>query len=224
MFWNGFRRERESKKLSEFSTDFDCKQFLEIFPDPEGHFEDPNRVHPLSDPDVSQADLDYALAFLYNQYRKTRKRHIQQVFRMKQRRLWQCCHYLNQFPGGMRSERPEEPAGHSQNLELVQEVAYLKHRRLLRAQIKYRDQSYVELKEQARACNLLVTCAVCQTEELIPEECFCCHKGCRFCKECVMQYVQVRIGDGFTNFPCCVCDSDFDLHTLQVSNKTCLKI
>lgn len=189
-----------------------------MFPDPEGYFEDPKRENPLTSPEVSQKDLDYALTFLYNQYRKTRKRHIQQVFRMQQRCLWQCCQYLNQFPGGMKSDRPEEPPGPCQNLELVQEVAYLKHRRLLRAQIKYRDQSYVELKEQARACNLLVTCGTCQTEELIPEECFCCRKGCMFCKECVIQYVQVRIGDGFTDFPCCICDSEFDLHTLQVSD------
>lgn len=129
-------------KMNEDPTDFRLEQFLERFPDPERFFGDPNKENPLGFPEVSQEDIDYALTFLYNRYRKIRKRHIGQVFERMQKRLYDCCLYLDKFPVEMRRERKMESSRGSENADLLLEVTYLKHRRFLRCHLKYKNRSY----------------------------------------------------------------------------------
>ncbi|CAG9769904.1 unnamed protein product [Ceutorhynchus assimilis] len=203
---------KENYQLDKF-----LKKFMETFADPEKHFKDPDRQKPLQQPDTPEEDFLYARTFLYNQYPYIRKRHIELVFKMQKKSLMDCCEHLNKIVKGLKTKRALVPLPESNNLPLLQEVAYLKHRRVIRRLLKYKDDVYKQFKEEARALGILETCGVCEEEELIPEECFNCKKGCVFCKDCVRKYVEVRMGDGFTTFPCCNdCDSNFSLHILQM--------
>ncbi|XP_066255060.1 uncharacterized protein [Euwallacea similis] len=211
------KKQEEEKTLNFYKNNFIIDKFLEQFPNPETHFSNPNRPNPLLQPELLPEDLEYALTFLYNNYRKIRKRHVELVFKLKNKCLLASCNHLDHLPNGMKVERPLEPNPESRNLPLLQEVAYLKHRKLIRKVMKYKNQTYQEFKEEARILGLLETCGICGEDELIPEECFNCKKGCMFCRECIQKYVEVRMGDGLTNFPCCnECDSDFDVHVLQM--------
>lgn len=112
-----------------------------MFPDPERFFGNPNKENPLGSPEVSQEDIDYALTFLYNRYRKIRKRHIHQVFERMQKRLYDCCLYLDKFPVEMRRERQTESSSGSKNADLLLEITYLTHQRFLRYHFMYKNQS-----------------------------------------------------------------------------------
>ncbi|XP_066143668.1 E3 ubiquitin-protein ligase RNF216-like [Euwallacea fornicatus] len=211
------KNQEEETTLNFYKKNFSIDKFLEQFPNPETYFNSPNRPNPLLQPMLPPEDLNYALVFLYNNYRKIRKRHVDIVFKLNKKCLFASCTYLDHLPNGMKTERPLEPNPECRNLPLLQEIAYLKHRKLIRKVMKYKDQTYHQFKEEARVLGLLETCGVCGEDELIPEECFNCKKGCMFCKNCIQQYVEVRMGDGLTNFPCCNdCDSDFDVHVLQM--------
>lgn len=72
--------------------------------------------------------------------------------------------------------------------------------------------------EEARLGGLLQTCGCCYDDQLIPEECYFCDKGCIFCKECVKTGAEHVMGKAETVFPCLAqCDSFFNYSTLQVN-------
>lgn len=80
-----------------------------------------------------------------------------------------------------------------------------------------KDDHYRQARENAEKLDLLETCQCCFNEELIPEECYFCRKGCVFCKDCIIRGTKTIIGKGELVFPCFAnCDSQFTLRTLQV--------
>lgn len=102
-------------------------------------------------------------------------------------------------------------------LIVLLQTAYLKHRRQLKKVLKMKDDDYRKKKEEAAAFGLLETCHCCFADEMIPEECFFCQKGCVFCIECVRRGAETVIGKGDLRFPCYTnCDGEFSLQTLQV--------
>lgn len=81
-----------------------------------------------------------------------------------------------------------------------------------------KNEDYRKKKEEASKYGLLETCQCCYIDELIPEECFFCQKGCVFCSECIQRGAETVIGKGDLRFPCYSnCDAEFSLQTLQVS-------
>lgn len=82
-----------------------------------------------------------------------------------------------------------------------------------------KDENYRKKKEEAAMYGLLETCQCCFIDELIPEECFFCQKGCVFCIECVRRGAETVIGKGDLRFPCYNnCDAEISLQTLQVGS------
>lgn len=210
-------KKREDDQLSLYKSDqLDIETFLKIFPSPEGVFQDPCRPNPLLEDDVPESDILCAKTFLYNNFPSIRKRHIDLVFAMKKKNLSQCCDMLNSIRyKGLKVPRYPIELPDTKNLPLLQEIAYLRHKKLIRMFVKYRDVTYRKFKENAKKLNLLENCVICD-EELIPEECNYCQKGCVFCKDCLSKYVEVRVSDAILKFPCANdCDSQFTLHSIQ---------
>ncbi|XP_025829373.1 E3 ubiquitin-protein ligase RNF216-like [Agrilus planipennis] len=103
------------------------------------------------------------------------------------------------------------------NIPLLQEIAFLKNKKLLLSLIKNINDKHQQSRREAIENNLLQTCECCFDDELIPEECFFCNDGCIFCKPCIKKGVETYIGDGKLHFPCLGnCGSEFGLSTLQM--------
>ncbi|KAJ8925111.1 hypothetical protein NQ315_001292 [Exocentrus adspersus] len=206
---------------------FDVDKFLEIFPNPDKEFNSPDRVNALNE-NSTKEEAEYALTFLYNNYGFVRKKYIDMVFKYRKANLVECCERLDKLGKNMRKARAQEQyKADIKNVALLQEIAYLKHRKLIKRVLKLRDEDYKLLREEARTYNLLQQCQCCFEEELIPEECYFCMKGCVFCKQCVKAGTENAIGDGDLRFPCFNnCDSEFSFQTLQMvlSNKTLEKL
>ncbi|XP_060535263.1 E3 ubiquitin-protein ligase RNF216-like [Cylas formicarius] len=212
------KQKKDNEALNFYTDQFDPELFLELFPNPEMTFRQPTRKSFFSDElGGNEGDVNCAKIFLYNMYPFIRKRHIDLVFARKKDRLIECCDVLDTIRKGLRNKRSMEVELKTTNLPLLQEMAYLKHRRMIKRFIKYKDDTYRQCKEEARKLNILETCRVCYDDELIPEECFVCGAGCIFCKDCVQKGVETRIADGHLTFPCFEdCGSEFGLNRLQM--------
>ncbi|KAJ8970697.1 hypothetical protein NQ317_000595 [Molorchus minor] len=210
------KQKKENDELAIYKTPFNVEKFLEIIPNLMETFSDPQRKKCL-DENSTDSDIKYAMTFLYNQYSFIRKKYIDQLFAWRKKDLVEVCERLDKMRKSLRRPRPRLEVADTNNVALLQEVTYLKNRRALKNVLKLRDEHYRLAKEEARKYNLLESCGCCFDEELIPEECYCCMKGCMFCKECVRTGAEAIVGNAQFKFPCFnKCDSEFSLHTLQM--------
>ncbi|KAF2879984.1 hypothetical protein ILUMI_26187 [Ignelater luminosus] len=220
---NYLKNQKEMEEINQYIANFNIKDFLKKIPDPEKLFSDPNRKHALTpsdsiDEETYKEDEIYAVNFLYNLYSYLRKRDIDRVFRMNGKNLVKICSKLD----GMRKAKRTPRKSHlsetvSKNISLLQEIAYLKHKKAIRRILKEYDINYRHAKAEAERNGLLQTCACCYDEELIPEECYFCKNGCIFCKDCVKAGAEAVIGEGKLDFLCLAdCGSEFSIPTLQM--------
>nr|XP_023023471.1 E3 ubiquitin-protein ligase RNF216-like [Leptinotarsa decemlineata] len=210
------KSKKENDELAIYKTRFNVDKYLEAVPDPVTLFSDPKRKLALAD-DVDENDVRYAMAFLLNQYRLTRRSYIEKVFKWKNKNLVEVCDCLDKLGRSLKKARPFEQEGDTSNVGLLQVVTYLRNRKLIKRMIKMRDDSYRLAKEEARKYNLLETCQTCFDDELIPEECYFCMKDCVFCKDCVKTGTENVIGKGEIKFPCFNnCGAEFSFQTLQM--------
>lgn len=72
--------------------------------------------------------------------------------------------------------------------------------------------------EKAKKMGWVVTCDSCFDDEVLKEDSSrCMNLEHVFCNRCVIQGIEVGLGDGNTRFSCMAsCDSEFSLKTLQV--------
>uniref|UniRef100_V5GJN0 E3 ubiquitin-protein ligase n=1 Tax=Anoplophora glabripennis TaxID=217634 RepID=V5GJN0_ANOGL len=209
------QHKKEQEELA-FYKQFDIDKFLEAIPNPVDWFNDPNRSVSL-DEEADESDVQYARTFLYNNYSFIRKKYIDLLFDWKNRNLAEICDRLDRMSKSMRRPRPQEKNVDSSNLALLQEIAFLKNQKMIKRELKHRDEVYKMQREEAIKYNLLQECQCCFDGDLIPEECYFCLKGCVFCKECVRRGAENIIGNAGLRFPCfATCDSEFSLHTLQM--------
>ncbi|XP_056642134.1 E3 ubiquitin-protein ligase RNF216-like isoform X1 [Diorhabda sublineata] len=207
---------KHDDEVAKYTENFDIDKFLETIPNPIEKFSDPNRLLILND-NSDQNDEEYALQFLYNQFRFIRRKYIDLLFKWKKKNLVAVCDELENLGNSLITPRPVVNEVDSKNIQLLQVVAYLQHRKLIKRELKSKDEQYLKAKEEARKYGLLETCQCCFDDELIPEECYFCMKGCVFCKSCVQKGVEVGVGKGHIKFPCMDnCNSEFDLQTLQM--------
>ncbi|XP_068918391.1 E3 ubiquitin-protein ligase RNF216-like [Tenebrio molitor] len=202
--------------LALYLTNFSVNRYLDRVPDPLGIFLD-SRRKPVLSGDVSEKDIEFALTFLYNQFVFQRKSEIKKIFFSYNKHLIKTFNKLKCLIKAFRHPRPIVPLGECKNVDLLQEISFLKHEKLIRQFLKQKDQRYKTALEEARKYGLLKTCSCCYDEELIPEECYFCTRGCIFCKDCVKSGAEHVIGKEETSFPCLAdCDSEFDYSTLQM--------
>ncbi|KAF5278107.1 hypothetical protein FQR65_LT03623 [Abscondita terminalis] len=217
------------KKINEanrYTIEFDIKEFIKQFPNPEQHFSDLKRKNPLTGTSENEDSANnelrndelYALHFLYNHYRFLRKKDIERVFKMSKKSLINTCNRLDRIRKSLVVPRKHTDFEEvSKNIPLLQEIAYLDNRKAIKRIIKECDERYRLAKTDAKENGLLQTCACCFDEELIPEECYFCKNACIFCKECVKTGAETVISNGNLEFPCLAdCGSEFSIPTLQM--------
>ncbi|XP_019872467.1 uncharacterized protein LOC109600733 isoform X1 [Aethina tumida] len=209
------KRVKERIEFQKYTTNFNLNEYLEIVPNPIEKYSNSNRKLILVGDDVDPNDIKFVKEVLYNKYRFLRRKCIDMVFN-PQVNLVQICNRLDRLPKSLRKPRDLVKESDSKNTELLQLMAYLKYGKLIRDTIKERDSLYKNAKEQARKFGLLEECKICGDDELIPEECFFCTKGCIYCKDCLKTGLEVAIGEGNLVFPCHYCDAVFSHGTLKM--------
>ncbi|KAJ8956992.1 hypothetical protein NQ318_012157 [Aromia moschata] len=209
-------RKNEQDELALYKDQFTVERYLEVVPNPVDRYTSPQRQKAL-DGNADENDKQYALIFLYNNYGFIRKKYIDQLWRWKKMDLVEVCDRLDRMHKCMRRPRLPEYGVDTKNIALLQEIAYLQNKKLIKRYLKLKDDQYRFAKEEARKYNLFEECQCCFDEELIPEECYFCMKGCVFCKDCVKTGVENIIGRAEYRFPCfATCDSEFSIQTLQM--------
>ncbi|XP_076272346.1 uncharacterized protein LOC143203906 [Rhynchophorus ferrugineus] len=209
------KRQKDESTLARYREAVNNRdKFLELFPNPNEDFKNESYANVLDDENITDDDLFYAKVFLYNKYPCIRKRHIDLTLSIRNKNLLHCCDHLDIIHNGLKKPRRAENFPSIANITLLKLVAFLQHRKIINSYSKYKKDTYDIFKEEARQLNLLKDCLICY-DELIPEECFICQKGCIFCKKCLHQAIMVKMGDGEYNFDCSMCDSKFTMPTVQ---------
>ncbi|XP_063911095.1 E3 ubiquitin-protein ligase RNF216-like [Zophobas morio] len=195
---------------------FNVTAYLKEVATPLETYLDPKRKALLSD-ESDPDDIEFALNFLQNHFLYQRRKEIEKVFLHFDRNLLKTCNKLKTWPKAFRHPRQAGKWKECKNTELLKEISFFKHEKAIRQFIKQKDEKYKHALEEARRHGLLQTCACCYDDELIPEECHFCKKGCTFCKNCVKTGAEYVIGREETRFPCLAeCSSEFDYSTLQM--------
>jgi hypothetical protein len=108
--------------LSAYTKQFTATKYLELVPNPIELFTNPERKPVLSGKEIEKSDEDFALTFLYNQFRYLRQSDIKKIFFTFKRNLTQTHHKLNFVPRAFRNPRSLIEEKECCNVNLLQEV------------------------------------------------------------------------------------------------------
>ncbi|XP_049819723.1 uncharacterized protein LOC109604629 isoform X6 [Aethina tumida] len=210
------RRLQLSAQQRQYTTEFDVKAFVQLFPDPFKTFATKGR--PL--PEYTVDETHYITMFMRNLFDKLAVRDIATVMNAKRRRPYEVYKALTTMMKNghtLKSRRrtcrlPDD----FQNIPLLQELAFLQHKDEIKKYIQEMKAKEQEERRNAKEAGLMRTCNCCYDEEVMPKDYYECPKGCGFCRECVLKSCEIAFGDGKIDFPCLAdCGADFTLHTLQ---------
>lgn len=123
IYSNFFCRHKKEHDEAEFYINFHVDKFLEAVPNAVEKFSDPKRALILNC-DSEEADIKYALQFLYNHYPFIRKVHIDTLFKWKNKNLVETCERLDRLNKNMRKPRHTEEYVESSNVLLLQLVCF----------------------------------------------------------------------------------------------------
>ncbi|CAH0547743.1 unnamed protein product [Brassicogethes aeneus] len=208
------KRTKERNEFNRYTRNFNVNEYLQIIPNPIEKYSNQDRKLVLTGSNINEDDINYVKIFLYNKFRFARKKYIDDVFDPNIN-LINICKRLDRLPQSLKKCRPLETNGYTANVELLQLLAYIQYGKYIKDTIRTMDAVYQEAKKQAIDCGLIEECIVC-SDQLIPEECFFCRKGCVYCKDCLRTGTEVGIGNGDLKFPCHYCDQQFSLWTLKM--------
>ncbi|XP_046391105.1 uncharacterized protein LOC124159377 [Ischnura elegans] len=206
------KQEHEAQVLK-FTKNFSVEDFLEVFPDPVAHFENPQRI-----PDLNVRN--HCLAYLKGRYKSLYAHNITQVLRKENFNLALAVKELDKdkYPK-RRTKRPASDCKlpHNQCIAFLQEIAYIENKKLIEEFMEGKKRRRQQKFEEAKAKNELLTCNCCFEDDLLPEDMSSCTDGHLFCIQCVKKGAEVIIGDGKSSFPCMHgdCKAEFSLSTLQ---------
>lgn len=116
-----FRNKKETDTAAQYKSRFSVHKFLEVFPDPERTFTNPERKLALND-ESPENDINYALVFLQNQYPFARKKCIEVLF-PKNKNLVEVCARLDKLGRTIRLPRDLIGSEDTSNIELLQVVS-----------------------------------------------------------------------------------------------------
>jgi hypothetical protein len=115
-------KQRKLEDLSAYTKQFTATKYLELVPNPIELFTNPERKPVLSGKEIEKSDEDFALTFLYNQFRYLRQSDIKKIFFKFKRNLTQTHHKLNFVPRAFRNPRSLIEEKECCNVNLLQEV------------------------------------------------------------------------------------------------------
>lgn len=195
-----------NQQIKDYTLNFNIEKFLQIFPNPVEHFENPSRKS-LYNPIANE--------FLKDIFRKHKVATISQLYRKRNYHLSLAANDLRKVYPDMKGKRSNSDMP-TQDIPLLQEMAYIKHKVEIVAHIeniKEREmEDFVNLKQQ----GLLLECQCCFNDECLPKKCFTCEDGHTFCNSCILKGSESKIGDGQYHINCFAqCDREFSLSVLQ---------
>ncbi|KAI4471115.1 ubiquitin conjugating enzyme 7 interacting protein-related [Holotrichia oblita] len=217
------RKQQLSAQVNQYTTEFKIEKFLELIPDPDTYFNDPNKKSSLLEGDkIDVFSSHYAKGYLKNHYPMISVKTIHTIMDKHKDRLIATVKELDQLvaskSGLMKTKRKPLPLDNStlQNIPLLQEIAYLDHRSEIKRYLEEKETKEKEEREQAKQNGWLRTCNCCYNDEVMPKNIVSCENGCDFCNECVKTSAEILFGEGKLDFPCLQdCGSAFSLQTLK---------
>ncbi|KAJ8949309.1 hypothetical protein NQ318_006734 [Aromia moschata] len=209
------RMQQLSAQKKQYTTEFNVENFVQLFPDPKKTFKDPNRTI-----QVGAYAIHYLNAFFRNRYDKLPARTIQNILSQNNYKILASNKAFKELVKKgilMKSRRKITPLPeHIQNIPILQELAYLTHKKEIKAYIQEKKKKEKQERLETKKLGLMQTCQCCFDEEIMPNDTFSCPNGCSFCRDCIKQSCEVALGEGKTNFSCLSdCTAEFTLQTLQ---------
>ncbi|KAK9877205.1 hypothetical protein WA026_016951 [Henosepilachna vigintioctopunctata] len=200
-----------------YTTNFSTEEYLNVIPEPLKYFYSPSYKHALTD-NIVPEDEAYSIKYLLNYFPYLREKDVRKIFNRYNKNVVKASDALAKIPRHFKTPRKQIIINEEcENIQLLQELAFVKHKKEIKTGIKMMDEFYRLARAEAEKYNLLETCQCCFFEGLLPEECYFCKKNCPFCKECVAKGAEHMIGNGELNFPCLTnCNSEFDISVLRM--------
>ncbi|KAG5320815.1 RN216 ligase, partial [Pseudoatta argentina] len=200
-------KQKITEQQKQYTTDFQVKQFLEIFPDPFAYFEDDKRKCEFN---------PHAVDFLKYYFSKMRVNTLVKAYSQYMNNLSLTAKALEALNPDMKTKRYCNKTTVTEDIPFLQECAFIQHKAELK---KYLDE--VKTKEEQefselKAKNELLECQCCYDDECMPSKCSTCEDGHIFCNSCIIRSTDVVLGDGNTRVDCLLrCGSEFPLSILQ---------
>lgn len=210
------RKQQLSAQQRQYTTEFDVERFVDLFPDPVATFEDLNRKSNIFD----NSDKYYVKWSMRNKFAQLYAKDVNNLVEAHwQKNVAKIVQELNRClaKGYVKKGRWVSNARpDSQNIPLLQEVAYFEHKTEILAHIENKKAEAARERQNAKELGLLLSCACCYDEEVMPNDILTCTGGCRFCRDCIRKSTEVAFSEGKVDFPCLMdCGAEFSLQVLQ---------
>ncbi|CAH2012864.1 unnamed protein product [Acanthoscelides obtectus] len=213
-------------QVKKYTSDFNIEEFLEMFPNPEETFRNPERGEDVLD----LTTADYVVHFFMNKYPFIYKSHISFLLYQGPTRQPKCKSLLKVDEELQQAEQNDEQimkcrrkpttmrVDPGEDIRLLQELAYLEHRTdILDCKLK-KEQEKTKRRTFAKENGSSVSCQCCFADDLLPEEVYSCTNDCSFCEECIRRSCEIKLAEGDIQFPCLAdCGSQFSWKTLQAA-------
>ncbi|XP_017792226.1 PREDICTED: uncharacterized protein LOC108574201 [Habropoda laboriosa] len=203
------QRTKITQQQMQYTTKFNVKQFLEIFPDPFTQFENPNRKSTYN------SDAFEFLKFYFSQIEVAI---LKNVYESKMYHLTATAEELENMRPQENSDKNMGLWGKTQsmNIPLLQECAFITHKKQIKEYLdKLKDEEAKEF-EKLKKGNELLECQCCYNDECVPSKCSTCADGHIFCNSCILKGTESMLAQGETRILCFTnCDEEFSLPTLQ---------
>lgn len=198
------------KNIAQYTTNFSVTNFLQLFPDPVSVFENKARKCTYN---------PEAFEFLKFQFKQFEKTTITMVYNQHNYNLtYTVLHLQTMVPDKKTEHESSWKKNQSENINLLQEIAYLQHRTQIMEKLDRLKKKDAEELTILKARNEYLVCQCCFAE-CIPSKCSTCDDGHIACNSCIQQITEVQLGQGCTRIVCFDCESEYRLTTLQKALK-----
>ncbi|XP_046744339.1 uncharacterized protein LOC124410199 [Diprion similis] len=197
-----------TEQIRQYTEDFCVKKFLQIFPDPFAHFENPKRIYKYN---------VIAFEFLKSLFRLNKVATIQRVYKSPKHphHVSLAAKELTSIGPDMKTKRGDKLIP-TEDIPLLQEFAFIRHKIVIKEYMKEQKRQEKEEFKRLKARHKLLECQCCFDAECMPSKCLKCSDGHIFCKSCIKLGSVTKIGEGQTHFPCFMeCKGEFTLPVLQ---------
>ncbi|KAL2728343.1 E3 ubiquitin-protein ligase RNF216-like isoform X2 [Vespula maculifrons] len=195
-----------TEQQKQYTTDFRIDKFLEIYPCPFTHFEDPKR----------QCSFNLiAFEFLKYYYNKLKTSTILLVYGHNKHHLTLTAKELDKIKPEMKTKRKSLYLP-PKDIPLLQEFTFIQHRSEILAYLEKLQQEETIEFQRLKKSNGLLECQCCFDDECMPSKCSSCDNGHIFCNTCIIKGAELKLAESETHIHCFVnCTSEFSLSTLQ---------
>ncbi|XP_044005764.1 uncharacterized protein LOC122850696 [Aphidius gifuensis] len=170
-----------------YTTAFNVKNFLKLYPRPHKHFENPNRK---CEPSC------LALEFLKSKFKKLSRNTIEKIYVDSNHNMSIAANVLSKTPVEFNIDiKRHEFIYPDEDIEFLQESAFINYREDIKNEYKKRKQKVNKI------INTHLECQCCFAQEHI-SNCATCEGGHVFCHSCIISGTNTYLGDGESNVYC----------------------